>query len=257
MATAADRDEFGRLSTSGTPVVPVIELPKLAEEMAAYLPRAAGALRTWDEKMEIWRKSILFGGGDGGGSIIQFGTASPAAPGAAPDVLQYHGLLDGNLHTDTVIQAPSVGSIVYVNDNATPKWDELPIGEENAVLRSDGDVPYWDLDSGVFTVVLQESVATHMPVTVDGYNADSDDDSQVQKLAGISLEDGIAGDTIKVRRLGIETFGTWTWTPSSPLFITGSGLSHTPPSDGWTQRVGLALTATRVFVNPAEPILLQ
>jgi len=39
--------------------VQVVQFPKLADALGPFLPRAAIALRDWDEKVEVWRKSVL------------------------------------------------------------------------------------------------------------------------------------------------------------------------------------------------------
>ena len=50
-------------------------------------------------------------------------------------------LLDGSVHTDTVAQTVSRGSLIY--GNSTPKWDELVVGAANSVLWTDGTDPSW------------------------------------------------------------------------------------------------------------------
>lgn len=52
-----------------------------------------------------------------------------------------HALLDGDLHSDTVAQTVSRGSLIY--GNSTPKWDELPKGTTGQVLGCDGTDAYW------------------------------------------------------------------------------------------------------------------
>lgn len=52
-----------------------------------------------------------------------------------------HDILDGNIHTDSVADAVTQGSIIY--GNATPKWDELVIGANGEVLMSDGTDISW------------------------------------------------------------------------------------------------------------------
>ena len=52
-----------------------------------------------------------------------------------------HTLLDGDVHSDSVADDISRGSIIY--GNATPKWDELVKGAADTFLGSDGtDVSY-------------------------------------------------------------------------------------------------------------------
>lgn len=67
-----------------------------------------------------------------------------------------NALLDGSVHSDTVAQTVSRGSLIY--GNSTPKWDELTIGAANTVLKSDGTDASWQtlssVGSNVFTATL-------------------------------------------------------------------------------------------------------
>lgn len=57
-----------------------------------------------------------------------------------------NALLDGSVHSDTVAQTVSRGSLIY--GNSTPAWDELTIGSAGKVLTSDGtDVSWQTLSS--------------------------------------------------------------------------------------------------------------
>lgn len=91
MATTNEKNELSRLASGSAPLVPVIEVPKLSESLAPLIPRAAAALRDWDEKVEIWRRSIAFAGGTGGGGTIVSGGQTiiqqPASPGSFVGVL--------------------------------------------------------------------------------------------------------------------------------------------------------------------------
>jgi len=52
-----------------------------------------------------------------------------------------HAILDGSIHTDSVADAVTRGSMIY--GNATPKWDELVISGADTFLGSDGtDLSY-------------------------------------------------------------------------------------------------------------------
>lgn len=52
-----------------------------------------------------------------------------------------HAMLDGSVHSDSVADAVTRGSIIY--GNATPKWDELVVGGADTFLGSDGtDLSY-------------------------------------------------------------------------------------------------------------------
>ncbi|KKK55168.1 hypothetical protein LCGC14_3077300, partial [marine sediment metagenome] len=52
-----------------------------------------------------------------------------------------HAILDGSVHSDSVADGVTRGSIIY--GNATPKWDELVLGGVDTFLGSDGtDLSY-------------------------------------------------------------------------------------------------------------------
>ncbi len=52
-----------------------------------------------------------------------------------------HAILDGSVHSDSVADGVTRGSIIY--GNATPKWDELVLGATDTFLGSDGtDLSY-------------------------------------------------------------------------------------------------------------------
>ena len=62
---------------------------------------------------------------------------SPADPGG----ISAHAILDGSVHTDSVADGVTRGSLIY--GNATPKWDELVIGSTGYILKSDGTDAAW------------------------------------------------------------------------------------------------------------------
>ena len=52
-----------------------------------------------------------------------------------------HDMLDGAIHTDSVADTVTRGSVIV--GNATSKWDELVLGVADRVLKSDGSDPAW------------------------------------------------------------------------------------------------------------------
>jgi len=98
---------------------------------------------------------VRFWDTDTGEEYVWSGAAWIASPA--------HNLLSAT-HTDTVVNAPTRGSLVY--GDATPDWDELVLGADGAALISDGTDMAWDLTptwKGVHTheanIVLDDGVS--------------------------------------------------------------------------------------------------
>ncbi len=83
--------------------------------------------------------------------------------GTSAGGVSVHTLLDGTVHTDTVAQTPTRGSLV--KGNSTPAWDELVIGAAARVLRSDGSDASWA------QVALATDVSGTLPVANGGTGA--------------------------------------------------------------------------------------
>ncbi|KKN61513.1 hypothetical protein LCGC14_0521010 [marine sediment metagenome] len=136
----------------------------------------------------------------------------PTADGNADDVLKTdgslalawvaqsaggnHAILDGSVHTDSVADAVTRGSLIY--GNATPKWDELVVGAANRLLGSDGtDVAWVQGDHGAALTGLAD-----------------DDHTQYALLAGRSggqtLKGGTGvGDDLTLHTTSNGTKGTY------------------------------------------------
>lgn len=131
---------------------------------------------------------------NGGDAYVFDAVVGEFVPSGVQGSVATHALLDSTVHTDTVTQAPTQGSIII--GNATPDWDELVLGTVEFVLFSDGtDVIYTrlgavtpfslgtfaapaltftgDLDTGLSAGVANELVGTAGGsglMTLDGGN---------------------------------------------------------------------------------------
>lgn len=77
------------------------------------------------------------------------------------------------------------------------------------------------------------------------------------RVAGVTKGASAAGGDVTIVRSGALSEPSWTWTTGSPVFLGSEGrLTQTPPQGGFLQVIGLALSATELFINPREPIRL-
>jgi hypothetical protein len=96
-------------------------------------------------------------------------------------------LLDGSVHTDTVAQTVSRGSIIY--GDSTPAWNELIVGGANTFLKSDGTDISWQTISSGFTNITPVSTSANNTLIV----SNSSNTAIFKNLAagvGISIDNG-------------------------------------------------------------------
>lgn len=103
------------------------------------------------------------------GNVLTSG-GSGAAPSWAAPAAQTSTLLDGSVHTDTVAQTVTRGSLVY--GNSTPKWDELAVGASAGMfLRTDATDAMWS------TLILPNAITANQLVygsATNTYGASAD-----------------------------------------------------------------------------------
>jgi hypothetical protein len=121
-----------------------------------------------------------------------------------------HTILDATVHTDSVTQAVTRGSLVY--GNATPKWDELVIGASGRFLGSDGTDVSWTVLPGSFSGFANPTASVGL-VAVNGVAT-----TAMRSDAAPALSQAI-----------VPTWtGAHTWTPAAnttPITVSGYSLT--------------------------------
>jgi hypothetical protein len=99
---------------------------------------------------------------------------------------------------------------------------------------------------------------TAVYIKTDGkiYAANSSDVNQMNKVIGITSTDGLSCDDIKIIQYGIIQGMTGLLPGKYYFFDTTGKLTYNPPSTGYTQIVGVALTPTIFQVGLQVPISL-
>lgn len=122
-----------------------------------------------------------------------------------------------------------------------------PTGGDTAILGetriADGAV------GGHRVVVITPDGVSHASATTLGH---------ATKIYGITLGAAGSGDEVQVVTRGRIEESSWAWTPDGPLFFSGDGvLTQSVPTNVYSVRVGTALSATVIFVELGEPIILN
>lgn len=88
--------------------------------------------------------------------------------------------------------------------------------------------------------------------------ASSADAQQALRIAGVSLNAAAAGDTVNVQVSGLVEHVGWAWTPDQPVYVglTGDLVQAAPVGAVFVAVLGLALSPTRVFLDPQPVIYL-
>lgn len=91
----------------------------------------------------------------------------------------------------------------------------------------------------------------------DGVNyADSSELGHKAGAIGITRGASDLGELAEVQVFGVLQEGGWNWTPGEWIYVGSSGLlTQVSPTSGWSQRIAIAETSTRIFVSPQKPIV--
>ena len=111
------------------------------------------------------------------------------------------------------------------------------------------------------TAIAGEALGGHRAVVLDAagaaFYADRATPAHFGRVAGITTGAAIIGASVSLARTGVLTEPSWAWTANAPVFLGLTGLlTQIVPATGFLQVVGVALSATTLFVNPREPLAI-
>lgn len=113
------------------------------------------------------------------------------------------------------------------------------------------------------TLVAQQPLGGHRIVIAAGLNgadhADATDPAHFGRVVGITTGAAAALAEVTVQSAGPIDEASWSWVPDADIWLGTNGLmTQTPPSSAaFVQRVGFALTPTRIWVDLSEPVLSE
>lgn len=106
-----------------------------------------------------------------------------------------------------------------------------------------------------------ETLSGHRVVYVEddkAYYASSSVLTQAHRIAGITIGATMQGAIAVVQRGSSLEEPSWSWQTDTPIWLGENGvLQQVPPVTGFALRVGFALSATKMFIDICEPIILE
>jgi hypothetical protein len=127
-----------------------------------------------------------------------------------------HVILDGSVHTDTVGDTVSRGSMVV--GNATPKWDELTVGAADRYLKSDGtDLAWGQVGHDELSDVAATDHHSNANDHAESHAPESHTDTDITGAELETLSDGSNADTEHEHALIKNSGG------DAKVEVTGSG----------------------------------
>jgi hypothetical protein len=107
-----------------------------------------------------------------------------------------------------------------------------------------------------------EALGGHRMVVLDDTGkavyADNTVLSHANKVLGMTTGAASMGDTATIQTGGEMTEPSWSWVLDTPIWLSSAGmLTQVAPVTGFSQVVAFPITATKVFINLREPIILN
>lgn len=115
----------------------------------------------------------------------------------------------------------------------------------------------------VVTATAGETLSGHRVLVYRNglvYYADPTDPDDIESPLYLSLGAALAGDPIQAIPLGELTESSWSWSPDDRIYLGANGLLTTTPSApgaAWMAVVGYAISPTRIYFSPQQPIALS
>lgn len=90
------------------------------------------------------------------------------------------------------------------------------------------------------------------------FYADTTDTSDLGLVVGMTLASTTIGQDTQVQYLGDMVELSWSWTVGAPVYFNASGVpTQTQPTSGFSQIIGFASSATKIYIQLREPIALS
>lgn len=154
----------------------------------------------------------------------------------------------------TVIVAPSQPVVVVQPGATNTQQVAVFIAGPPGMRGEAGTVP-------VLTYLASGAIGGHRVVCSAGSGsaryADSSTTADAACVLGLSTAAALNGAPVDIQYSGEITEPSWSWTPSLPVFCGLNGLpTQTPPTLGFQLVIGVATSATSIFMAIKQPLHL-
>ena len=146
--------------------------------------------------------------------------------------------------------------VIDSQDDITVSLEQ--VDQIEVVIAGEGG---WSTATTTFDVVAAVAIGGHRIVAADstgkGIYADKDVLSTLQHILGISVGAAAQGDSVTILPNGIMSEPSWTLNMGLPVFLGNTGqLTQVAPTSGSILQVGVAVAATRLYVDIKIPIVI-
>lgn len=111
------------------------------------------------------------------------------------------------------------------------------------------------------TATAGAAIGGHRAVVLDAagaaFYADNTNPDHLVRFYGITTNAASLGGSLSIVQTGVVVEPSWAWTAFMPVYLGTTGLlTQTPPATGFVQIVGAALSATTLFINQRDPVVI-
>lgn len=107
------------------------------------------------------------------------------------------------------------------------------------------------------TTTAGEALGGHRAVVVqngEAFYADKDTEVHAGQTVGITTHAATLGASVEIQYAGELEHSTWNFNPGSVYIGANGVLTQTRPTTGWVTNIGVALDATKLFINKMASI---
>lgn len=154
-------------------------------------------------------------------------------------------------YVDTLVSSVSGGGYQYLSELHDVN---LNFPENGQVLVYEDNFWVNQNPTSTASVSASEDIDAFSLVTADGYMANSNDLTHFGQVIGFSITPILAGSIGRIVLSGEVMNPIWVFARGAPVFLNGLSLATSPPSMGFVQQIGSAVSNNKISVQMKQPI---